>query len=190
MSDNESKERILDAAEALFSARGYTSVRLRDIAAVVGMKHASLYYYVAGGKEQLFIEVMERSFARHRDGLTRAVRGSGEGLREKLYAVSAWLLSQAPVDLGHMVSADMAELDASNAERLMNFAYDSLRLPIVEALESAQARGEIRLKDLDMGAMSFFTLIETIHHIPKYAVGSREQLGRDMIDMLLDGWLR
>jgi len=45
----------------LFSKRGYIRVRLRDIASAMGMKHASLYYYAPAGKQQLFIEVVERN---------------------------------------------------------------------------------------------------------------------------------
>ncbi len=75
--DNETCEHILKVANELFSQRGFAAVRLRDIAAAVGMKHASLYYYVPGGKEQLFIEVLERNFHRHREGLTQAIQGPG-----------------------------------------------------------------------------------------------------------------
>src|SRR3712207_7847163 len=35
-------QRILDSAEALFMARGYSAVRLRDIADEIGVKHAAL----------------------------------------------------------------------------------------------------------------------------------------------------
>jgi hypothetical protein len=44
--ENETSERILDVAEALFMAHGYSAVKLRDIAETVGMRHASLYYHV------------------------------------------------------------------------------------------------------------------------------------------------
>lgn len=42
---NETRTRLLDAADGLFSRRGHTAVTLRDIASKVGMRHASLYYY-------------------------------------------------------------------------------------------------------------------------------------------------
>ncbi|MBZ0309485.1 MAG: TetR/AcrR family transcriptional regulator, partial [Anaerolineae bacterium] len=52
-------------AEHLFAERGYTAVTLRDIAEAVGLRHASLYHHVPGGKEALFIEVTERTMKRH-----------------------------------------------------------------------------------------------------------------------------
>jgi AcrR family transcriptional regulator len=65
---NSTHQTILDAAERLFAERGYAAVKMHDIARAVDMRHASLYYYAPAGKEQLYVEVMERNFNRHRAG--------------------------------------------------------------------------------------------------------------------------
>jgi AcrR family transcriptional regulator len=52
-------ERILDAAEALFAERGYAGTTLRDVAAAVGLRNPSLYNHFPS-KESLYAAVLER----------------------------------------------------------------------------------------------------------------------------------
>ncbi len=54
-------QRILDAAEALFSERGFSGTTLRDVAARVGLRIPSLYNHFAS-KESLYAAVLERGF--------------------------------------------------------------------------------------------------------------------------------
>jgi AcrR family transcriptional regulator len=53
------KERILDAAEQLFSQRGFYGVSLRDITQAAGVDVALVGYHF-GGKRELFAAVFER----------------------------------------------------------------------------------------------------------------------------------
>src|SRR5215469_17515037 len=53
------KERILDAAEQLFSQRGFYGVSLRDITRTAGVDVALVGYHF-GGKRELFAAVFER----------------------------------------------------------------------------------------------------------------------------------
>jgi len=52
------REKILDAAAALFSRQGYNGTALRDIAAALDMKAGSLYYHF-DSKEQLVLEILK-----------------------------------------------------------------------------------------------------------------------------------
>jgi AcrR family transcriptional regulator len=189
--DNETCEHILDAADALFSQRGYASVRLRDIAEVVGMKHASLYYYVPGGKEQLFIEVLERNFHRHREGLTQAIQNAGNDLRAQMLSVMIWFFSQPPMDLARLYYTDMPQIDPDQAERLMRLALDSIRTPVSAAIERANAAGQVEIGNPGLAAMAVVNLAQGIKAIPNsisMTVGRRERIGEETIDMLLNGW--
>lgn len=188
--DNDTRQRILDVADNLFARRGYAAVTLRDIASAVGMKHASLYYYAPNGKRQLFVEVMERSFKRHREGLTLAIAHAGDDLRQQMYAVARWFVKQPPMYLSRMYEADLAELGEEEAAYLMTLAYESLRTPLLGALEKAAAKGILQLTELSMGAMALVTLIQSVHGIPgDHGDDWREKLGLQLVDMLLDGWL-
>jgi TetR/AcrR family transcriptional regulator len=55
----QTRERILDAAEALFAARGFAGASVRRIAAAAGLTAASLYNHF-DGKEELYAAVLER----------------------------------------------------------------------------------------------------------------------------------
>ena len=189
--ENETCERILEVADELFSQRGYAAVRLRDIATAVGMKHASLYYYVPGGKEQLFIEVLERNFYRHREGMTQAIQNAGIDLRDQMLAVMAWFFSQPPMDLARLYYADMPQIDPGQAERLMRLALDSLRTPVSSAIERANATGQVEIANPGLAAMSLVNLAQGVKAIPESSsmtAERREQIGGEVIDMLLNGW--
>ncbi len=190
--NNETRQRILDVADELFSARGFASVRLRDIASALGLKHTAIYYYMPGGKEQLFVEVMERSLHRHRAGMEAAIAAAEPDLRTQLLDVAHWLLLQPPMNLARMTASDFPAISPDNAQKLSRLIFDSLRLPIVAALEQARARGVVDLPDLGLAAITFVTLVETIHgdNAPYLATLEEKQaVIVGLTDMLLNGWL-
>lgn len=189
--DNKTRERILDAAEALFSSKGYASVSLREIGTAVGMRHASLYYYAPGGKAQLYVDVMERTLNRHQHGLTDAIQAAGDDFRAQVHAVAAWLAGQPPLHMERL-TADMPEIDNADAARLMTLAYDALRLPISEMLVRARDAGLTDMQDLDIAALALPTLIQSVHSIPGDNIppAFKQRIAVYLADMLLDGWLR
>ncbi|MBC8098664.1 MAG: TetR/AcrR family transcriptional regulator [Armatimonadetes bacterium] len=189
--NNETRQRLLDAAELLFIKRGYASVKLRDIAEAVGLHHASLYYYAPGGKEQLFVEVMQRSLNRHREGMTQAAAQAGRDLHAQVYAIAAWLAQQPPLDLQRMAHADLREIDPAQAEALMMLAFDALRLPLAEVLHQANAAGSATVANPELAAIAFVQLMQSVHNIPELATPeARQAVGYEMADMLLNGWLK
>ena len=192
---NETREQILSVAEALFSKRGFAAVKLRDIAAAVGMRHASLYYYAPGGKEGLFVEVMQRSFHRHREGMAQAIATAGDDLSAQMNALATWIISQPPMDLARMAHADLPAIDPQIAAELGELAIDSMTIPIIDALKAAEARGAIRpLMDHGLAAMAFNVLLQSVHQVPAEAIeqnipGGRVAMGQTLVDMLLYGWI-
>ena len=83
------REKMLDVAERLFTTYGYDSVRLRDIADELGIKHAALYYHAPDGKSQIYVEVMKRSLKRHRQGMEDALSEAGTDIRQQMQAVAS-----------------------------------------------------------------------------------------------------
>ncbi len=63
-SEGQAAGRILDAADELFSTRGFSGVSVRDIAELAGVKKASVFYYYQS-KDELFERVLERYYAAH-----------------------------------------------------------------------------------------------------------------------------
>ncbi|MBW4636544.1 MAG: TetR/AcrR family transcriptional regulator [Iphinoe sp. HA4291-MV1] len=180
-------ERLLETAERLFSERGYVAVTLRDIGTELGITHASLYYHVPGGKEELFIEVTQRALLRHRLGLEKAISQARSVLQEQLHAVALWFLSQPPVDLSRMSRSDLPALDQAEAERLTQVAYESIILPIEQIFVSASFHEQYRLLYPSLLAVSFLQIVSGIREAQRYTTTSIEDMVEEMIEILLRG---
>ncbi len=184
---SEARERVLSVAERLFTERGYTAVTLRDVAAELGMRQASLYYHVPGGKEELYVTVTERGLARHRAGLEEAIAQAGPDLEAQLRAAAIWLLSQPPLDWARMVRSDMPAIGEAQAQRLTQAAYQALLGPLAQAFVQAREREGVRVPQPDLMAGSFIALISSLHDVAQFSPLPREALADAMIDMLLNG---
>lgn len=187
---SEAKERVLVAAEQLFSERGYAAVTMRDIAEALHIRQASLYHHVPAGKEQLFVEVIARAFERHHHGLRQALAPAGQDLREQLRAAAGWLLGQPPVDLTRLFRSDLLALSEDHAGQVVQTVGDAIFAPLKEALRLSYDRGEIRAINEIVFVVSFLAIIETIHDVQRYTPVPKEVLANDMIDVLLDGLRR
>ncbi len=184
------RERVLRTAEDLFSARGYSGVTMRDIATALGMRQASLYHHAPGGKEELFLTVMERSMARHSQGLRHVIAEARPELREQLRAVTHWMLSQPPIDLARLFRYDIPTIADPEAHRLVKMVYTALFNPVEDLLEAAYARGEIRMVDKKVTTVALYTQIEMIHDIQRYTPTPKDAIASDLIDIVLDGLRR
>jgi TetR/AcrR family transcriptional regulator len=98
----ETRRRILDAAEAEFARKGYDGTRLRDVALAVGVHHALLHHYFKD-KEGLFRAVLERAI---------------EGVSSRAFAV---LRS----------TGDLSALTESFVETLVDFLADNKHLALI-----------------------------------------------------------
>jgi AcrR family transcriptional regulator len=98
------RERILDAAEALFADRGFEGTALRDVAARVGIRTPSLYNHFPS-KEALYSAVLERTVGPVLALLSEIVQSPGAsrpGSREVVERVMA-VLARRP-DLPRLVA--------------------------------------------------------------------------------------
>jgi len=169
-------------------SRGYAAVTLRDIAAAVGIKHASLYHHVPGGKEELFVEVVERSLLRHREGLRESVGRCPPSLRPRLHAVAEWFLSQSPMDLVRMTQSDIPALSEEASGRLAQLTRESILRPIEEILSDALEAGEIDNPEVGLVAGGLVGMIQSLFAVPAFAVqGSLTAMGKKLVDVFIDG---
>lgn len=188
MSHSEARERVLHAAEQLFMQRGYTAVTIKDIAAAVGIHHASLYHHAPRGKQGLFVEVVQRVMLRHRDGLSAAVDRHPGDVRAQLRAVAAWLLAHPPVDLIRMGQSDAPALAAPVGDHLLMLAFEALLMPLVTVFNDAHARGEIVVGDVGNVAGAFLSAIQGLHTIPPaYRRRPLADMADDLVTLFIDG---
>jgi AcrR family transcriptional regulator len=90
------RERILDAAEAVFAERGYDGASLREVAGRVGIQSPSLYNHFPN-KESLYAAVLERGVGPLLDLLSGFVVDDDAGVdSERLIEAVMALLARRP----------------------------------------------------------------------------------------------
>ncbi|HUW70735.1 MAG TPA: TetR/AcrR family transcriptional regulator [bacterium] len=182
------RTRLLDVAERLFMARGYPAVTLRDICAEMGLTHASLYYHFPEGKQSIFMAVLERNVRRHGDGLHAAITGSEQNLRSILWAASAWLLSQSPMDLLKLTESDMTYLKSDDAALITRLVHQLILKPLRAVLDAAVARKEISTCNTGLIAGALIGMVESLFSVPDFAVQkSRNDMAYELVDILIKG---
>src|SRR5262245_7514794 len=75
--ETSSRDKILDAAEALFAKRGYAGIGLREVAEVVGLGKSSLFHHFRN-KPQLYAAVAARILIRIEERLMRTLAAGGD----------------------------------------------------------------------------------------------------------------
>lgn len=78
----ERRRALVDAAAAVFKEKGFSGTSVDDIAQAAGIDRASIYYY-AGGKQELFDEIVLEAFEANIE-MAEAIRDSDSTPPEKL----------------------------------------------------------------------------------------------------------
>lgn len=161
----ETRRRILGAAETEFARKGYDGARLRDVALAAGVHHALLHHYY-GDKQGLFRVVVERAFAAASDKAYEALRSTSDvrELTERYVETLVDFFADNPnlVQILHFASLD----EGSPAYAACEEIGQNLVRPLLEAtavtVEAAQKAGAIRddigprrLVALSMGAAAY-----------------------------------
>lgn len=154
------RDRVLDAAETLFMSHGYRAVRLKDVADVLGVKVASLYYHAPGGKEDLFTQVLQRSLRRHSDGIQSAIAEAPDQMEAQLMAAARWLCSQPRMNMVRMLD-ELEVVDPELRGRFSDQAYESIMYPIRQIFAESQAKGACRDLNPDMLAGGLLAVLDT-----------------------------
>ncbi len=101
VSTKDVRNRLLDAAEKLFSERGFADTSVRDLTAEANCNVAAVNYHF-GGKDKLYIEMfrrhMEKVFAEHRANIEKVMSSANptlEKLLETIVETSLRALSEA-----------------------------------------------------------------------------------------------
>ena len=139
-----SRDLILDAAEALFAAKGLRATTIKEIGAETGLNPALLYYYFAG-KEVLYQAVLERMVA----GL---VARGGAALDEPATpadAIRALVRAQAEYLIAHpnlprLLVRELLDHDARRARDVILQIATGLFTRLCRVIEAGQHAGVFR----------------------------------------------
>jgi AcrR family transcriptional regulator len=187
-SQHSSRELVLDAAEQLFVARGYTAVTLKQLADQLGMKQASLYYHFPLGKEDLYVEVMLRHLEHRRTVLERLIGQAKPNLRDCLLEVGIWLIQQIPLHADRMIVSDLPELSPDKSTQLEEAIYRCAFAPLEGIF--VQYRDQLKPQfqgDLGFIAGSFLCYLESLYTFKRYGSKTDKDLVNDLVDLLFEG---
>ena len=188
----EASSHVLDKAEQLFLEKGYAQTKLRDLAASLNMKPASLYYHAPGGKEELWNRVIDRAMKRHKVQLTQAAAQAGDDLRSQLRAMSDWLISQPPVNIVSLASANINSSDSEGFRQVSEQMYEGLMAPVSEVIRQAVDRGEVRAVEPDLVSGALITSINGMLPLAQnqQLPTTLQALAYQVVDIFLDGLIK
>lgn len=184
------RDLVLDAAERHFASRGYAAVTLKDIAKDLGIRQASLYYHVPGGKEDLFVEVMLRYLERHQQALERVIEDGSPELEACLTRAATWMLTQPPLNLSRMTHTDLPDLAPEKARCLEQAVGRCIITPVERLFALPMHQQQLRDFEPRFLAGMFLTLADSLHTAKRYRSEPQEQLIANVIDVLLRGVLK
>lgn len=144
-------ERILDAAEALFAQRGYEGTSLREIARHAGIQQPGLYNYFEN-KQALYAAVLDRALAPMADAMQIELsRTKPKEIQTTLAAVMTDILLEHP-KMAALFQRALQGDDASIGNRLIRRWLDRLFTQAIDTMQS------IGFKDVDRTDLAIQTI--------------------------------
>ena len=163
------KDRMLRAAARCFNEKGYSGSSLRDVANILGLTDAALYYYVRN-KEELVYLCYIRAAAVGREAMQRAsdegLDGMDTVLRYLRYHIEIMVGDRGPI----AIMSEIPSLKPAHRDEVLELSRrHSARFE--EILNSGIEDGSIAACDVRMTGNA---IMGSINWIPKWYHGNRE----------------
>jgi len=170
VTETDTRDQILDAAERLFATRGFARATIKRIGQEAGVNSALLYYYF-GDKEKLYRAVLERLV---RGLVGRTVRGlDTEGAPQDrlraLVTVQAEVLGANP-NFAKLLVRELTDYDARHAVEQIRLVASTTFRRLCDLIREGQASGAFR-PDLDPRHAAISVIAQVAYfHIARPAV--------------------
>jgi len=166
------KDRMLRAAAQCFNQKGYSGSSLKDVANILGLTDAALYYYVKN-KEELVYLCYVRAGEVGRESMDRAVAEGSCGLdtvtRYIRYHVEAMTGERGPV----AIMSEIPSLEPEHRDQVLQISRDhSKRFEAV--LEQGIDDGSIAPCDVRMTGNA---VMGALNWVPKWFHGDADVAG-------------
>ncbi len=160
------RDQVLKAAAQCFNEKGFSGTSLKDVANILGLTDAALYYYVRN-KEELVYLCYLRAADVGWSALTRAIDGGGSGyeilLRYFDYHVDAMVGDKGPV----AILSEIPSLKSEHRDEILELSRrHSLRFE--ELLRQGIDDGSIHDCDIRMTGNA---IMGSLNWIPKWYHG-------------------
>jgi AcrR family transcriptional regulator len=160
-------ERLLKAAVAVFSRKGYAATSTREVAALLGMQKASLYYHIEG-KEDLLYFICRSSLERIRSDVASALQGVPDPLdRIRLLIVShvESMLRDADEHSTTLAEMQLLSPDRFAQVRELRDSYEDLvRSVLYDAQKAGLLRADIDVKYLCLALLGLMNRVLVWYH--------------------------
>lgn len=136
-------ERVIHGAAELFARQGYESTSTRNLATLLGIEKATLYYHLEG-KEDLLYAICKASI----EQLTADVNAAVEGIEDPLQKLEVWIQAHL-INLLHnqtQHATALAEARALSGERLAEIVgmRKTYQKRVRSLIEAGQRSGHLR----------------------------------------------
>jgi len=182
------RERLLQAADRLWSERGVNGASLEDIARDAAVTKPTLYYYFTD-KSGLFTETVCSVLEQHGGGLRTASRAASSA-RARLVAAIAYLI-RARCSGPRLLREGGVTLTIDQLSQTRSAFFRHFFAPLQQILDDGVRAGELRSIDSAFATQALLNLIDPwISRTSREArPGGRtaEQLAGDIVDLVVDG---
>ncbi len=146
----DTKETILNAAQALMQSRGANGMSYEDVSQAVGIRKASIHYHFAS-KADLIEAVLERYAVRFDEAVAQICATGESGARQLRSFTDIFrqtlAAGEGTICLCGMLASEVGTLDQASQERVRRF-FDRGTEGLKQILEHGVADGSLRLTDL------------------------------------------
>jgi AcrR family transcriptional regulator len=160
--DHRTEDRLLDAAVALFSSKGYAATSTREVAALLGIQKASLYYHIES-KEDLLYLICKSSLEQIHSDVESATKNVADPLARIQALISTHVESMLLDQDNHATT--LAEMHALSQDRLaqvlaLRHGYEDLVRSVMQGAQTAGAlREDIDAKVLCLSALGLMNRV-------------------------------
>jgi len=194
----DTRDRVLQVAQALFAERGYRGTSLRDIARRIGIKAPSLLHHFPS-KQQLYLAVLDRIFEGLQDAANAVAMGHGsrqDRMREAVAGAVDFIATRP--DFVRLVWQEMAD-ESGVGRPLLKRRMPPLFSMAVNFILLGQREGEFRpdvepfhfLMSLNSITIGYFTTaaaakrLWNVNLLAPAVIERRKQAVIDMVERTL-----
>ncbi|WP_292889886.1 TetR/AcrR family transcriptional regulator [Nonlabens sp.] len=181
------KKQILNTAAQLFKDRGYSAVTMRDLAAAMDMKAASLYNHISGKQEILATLILEVA-----QEFTAGMDAIEENDHSAFAKAEQLILLHIKIALEYTNALAVLNTDWMHLEGEQYQEYIQLRknyeLDFKKILQSGIATGEFKEMSVDTMLFNLLSTLRSIYlWIPKKSTTEVADLKKELPQLLLKG---
>ena len=173
-------ERLWDASDEILKPGA--DMRIDDLAALVGVPRATLYYYFSG-KEDIVAFLLAQQLERGTDRIAQAARTRGTAAERLAAVVRAMLdtMSEHPALCTRLMST-------LSSAQLMSEVDHTIMAPVRELLAEAAADGELAVTDPSTATLALVGAVSTIAMV-RTMTGTYDpaEVASQLVPLLLDG---